>query len=65
MLRNQVIEVNINVDVNENADAEGASVATATRYDSVACDNGRFISPKGTCFSTISFSFTKECSLLS
>ena len=23
-----------------------ASVATATRYDSVACDDGRFISPK-------------------
>ena len=26
------------------ADAKGASVATATRYDSVACDDGRFIS---------------------
>ena len=40
MLRNQVI------DVNDNADAKGASVATAARYESAACDGGRFISPE-------------------
>ena len=30
----------------KSADAFGASVATATRYDSVACDEGRFIFPE-------------------
>ena len=38
-----------------------ASVATATRYDSVACDEGRFISPEERALAPLGLSPSKEC----
>ena len=57
MLRNQVIDVNVKTNVNDNDDdnhqpegkhreAQSTLVQTPTRYESVGCDDGRFISPK-------------------
>ncbi len=57
MLRNQIIDVNVKTNVNDNDDdnhlpegkhreALSTLVQTPTRYESVGCDDGRFISPK-------------------
>ena len=40
-----------------------ASVATATRYDSVACDERNFSSSEERALALLSFSFPEECVL--
>ena len=40
-----------------------ASVATATRYDSVACDEGRFIFPEECASAPLGLSPPEECDL--
>ena len=58
--------------INDAADAEGASVAfgpygrrtlfaTATRYESVACDEGRFIFPEECASAPLGLSPPEEC----